>query len=71
MTTATTVMGDAPPPGRWAMAVRGFLTQNVAIGCAFGGFGVAVFHQPRVVIEHTVGIFVGFVGAVTKYRGNP
>lgn len=42
MTTATTVMGDAPPPGRWAMAVRGFLTQNVAIGCAFGGFGVAV-----------------------------
>ncbi len=42
MTKATTAMGDMPQPGRWAMAVRAFLCQNVAVGCAFGGFGVAV-----------------------------
>lgn len=32
----------APDPRRRAMALRGFLSQNVAIGTAFGTFGVAV-----------------------------
>jgi len=29
-------------PGRWAMAVRGFLCQNIILGCSAGGFGVAM-----------------------------
>jgi len=29
-------------PGKWAMVARGFLAQNVAVGCAFGGFGLTV-----------------------------
>jgi len=35
---------DAPhaAPGRWGQLLRGFCCQNVAVGCAFGGFGVAV-----------------------------
>jgi len=33
---------QAMPHRRWAMAARGFLCQNVAIGAAFGAFGVTV-----------------------------
>lgn len=32
----------APAPGRWGMVVRGFLCQNLIIGCCFGGFGVSM-----------------------------
>ncbi len=42
MTSATLPTEAVPQPGRWAMAIRGFLCQNVSVGCAFGGFGVAV-----------------------------
>ena len=42
MTSASVPAEAVPQPGRWAMAVRGFLCQNVSVGCAFGGFGVAV-----------------------------
>lgn len=42
MTSASVTAEAVPQPGRWAMAVRGFLCQNVSVGCAFGGFGVAV-----------------------------
>lgn len=34
--------GATPLPGRWSMAARAFLCQNVASGCAFGAFGVTV-----------------------------
>jgi predicted MFS family arabinose efflux permease len=33
---------DDLPATRRRMAVRGFLCQNIAIGCAFGGFGIAI-----------------------------
>lgn len=42
MTSMTAPSDAVPQPGRWAMATRGFLCQNVSVGCAFGGFGVAV-----------------------------
>jgi len=34
--------GVATAPGRWAMAIRGFLCQNIILGCSAGGFGVAM-----------------------------
>ncbi len=42
MASVPSPVAAAPHAGRWPMAVRGFLSQNIAIGCAFGGFGVAV-----------------------------
>ena len=41
MATASPFSTGTPAEGRIGMAVRGFLCQNIAIGCAFGGFGVA------------------------------
>ena len=42
MASVSSLAAATPHAGRWSMAVRGFLCQNVAIGCAFGGFGVTV-----------------------------
>ncbi|MDD3797955.1 MAG: MFS transporter [Novosphingobium sp.] len=42
MATVSDRLAPAPQAGRWPMALRGFLCQNVSIGCAFGGFGVTV-----------------------------
>jgi len=43
MPNGALVSPAAPQAGRGrAMAIRGFLCQNIAIGCAFGGFGVTV-----------------------------
>ena len=41
----TAQAGTAPPEQRGrarTMVMRAFLAQNVAVGCAFGGFGVSV-----------------------------
>jgi|GEM_PF-966514 len=39
---AEDTISPGPAQGRWAMAIRGFFCQNVAIGCAIGGFGMTV-----------------------------
>jgi cyanate permease len=47
----TAIGTGAPDPQRHAMAIRAFLCQNVAIGSAFGSFGVVVL-----TLQHRFGV---------------